>query len=216
MQTHPPTPSFPDAASLSALRAWYAGIGSREAIERYYSQALEGTRRRTVSARRDRRHSPATRWFCPQPSSRGSGADFSVRGRRAHASPQGRDSGAGHPADACGPATAGERSDRCLVAASRHPVTASARHPDAGRSDRPDSPSPSLVAHDSRPRHAKCTSYRSLLCCSPGTDRAGPRTDRGGGTGTRNAMGRYPRAAQRRRLTRGLPRAEADVCARGR
>jgi hypothetical protein len=37
----PPLP-FPDTASLSALRAWYAGVGSREAVERYCPQALEG------------------------------------------------------------------------------------------------------------------------------------------------------------------------------
>ncbi|MBP0713552.1 site-specific integrase [Burkholderia sola] len=35
-------PSLPGTASLSALRAWYAGVGSREAIERYCPQALEG------------------------------------------------------------------------------------------------------------------------------------------------------------------------------
>ncbi|WP_415868959.1 hypothetical protein [Burkholderia ubonensis] len=35
-----PTPSFPDTASLSALRAWYAGVGSREAVERYCPHAL--------------------------------------------------------------------------------------------------------------------------------------------------------------------------------
>ncbi|CAG9243404.1 phage integrase family protein [Paraburkholderia caribensis] len=33
---------FPDTASLSALRAWYAGVGSREAVERYCPYALEG------------------------------------------------------------------------------------------------------------------------------------------------------------------------------
>ena len=27
---------------MSALRAWYAGVGSREALERYCPQALEG------------------------------------------------------------------------------------------------------------------------------------------------------------------------------
>jgi hypothetical protein len=36
-----PPPSFPDTASLSALRAWYAGVGSREAVERYCPQALQ-------------------------------------------------------------------------------------------------------------------------------------------------------------------------------
>ena len=35
-------PSFPEAASLSAVRAWYAGVGSREAIERYCPHALGG------------------------------------------------------------------------------------------------------------------------------------------------------------------------------
>ncbi|NPT60786.1 phage integrase family protein [Paraburkholderia elongata] len=35
---------FPDTASLSALRAWYAGVGSREAVERYCPYALEGGR----------------------------------------------------------------------------------------------------------------------------------------------------------------------------
>lgn len=34
-------PSLPDATLLSAVRAWYAGIGSREAVERYCPQALE-------------------------------------------------------------------------------------------------------------------------------------------------------------------------------
>jgi site-specific recombinase XerD len=33
---------FPDTASLAALRAWYAGVGSREAVERYCPYALEG------------------------------------------------------------------------------------------------------------------------------------------------------------------------------
>jgi len=42
MPNVPPPLSFPDTASLSALRAWYAGVGSREAIERYYPRALEG------------------------------------------------------------------------------------------------------------------------------------------------------------------------------
>ncbi|ABE36256.1 hypothetical protein Bxe_C0343 [Paraburkholderia xenovorans LB400] len=37
----PPRP-FPDTAPLSALRAWYAGVGSRQAVERYCPQALEG------------------------------------------------------------------------------------------------------------------------------------------------------------------------------
>jgi hypothetical protein len=37
----PPLP-FPDTASLSVLRAWYAGVGSREAVERYCPQALGG------------------------------------------------------------------------------------------------------------------------------------------------------------------------------
>lgn len=34
--------AFPDTASLCALRAWYAGVGSREAAERYCPRALEG------------------------------------------------------------------------------------------------------------------------------------------------------------------------------
>ncbi|OTP70757.1 Mobile element protein [Caballeronia sordidicola] len=38
----PSPPSFPDTASMSALRSWYAGVGSREALERYCPQALEG------------------------------------------------------------------------------------------------------------------------------------------------------------------------------
>ncbi|MDR6208077.1 hypothetical protein QF025_006878 [Paraburkholderia graminis] len=36
-------PSFPDTASLSALRAWYAGVAAHEAVERYCPQALEGS-----------------------------------------------------------------------------------------------------------------------------------------------------------------------------
>lgn len=35
---------FPDAASLAALRAWYAGVGSREALERYCPHVLEDGR----------------------------------------------------------------------------------------------------------------------------------------------------------------------------
>jgi hypothetical protein len=35
-----PPPQFPDSASLSALRAWYTGVGSREAVERYCPQAI--------------------------------------------------------------------------------------------------------------------------------------------------------------------------------
>ncbi|VWC52503.1 integrase family protein [Burkholderia lata] len=31
---------FPDTTSLSALRAWYAGVGPREAVERYCPQAI--------------------------------------------------------------------------------------------------------------------------------------------------------------------------------
>ena len=42
MPNAPSPPSFPDTASLSALRAWYAGSGAREAVERYCPQALEG------------------------------------------------------------------------------------------------------------------------------------------------------------------------------
>ncbi|SAL07116.1 phage integrase family protein [Caballeronia calidae] len=42
MPNVPSSPSFPDTACLSALRAWYAGVGSREALERYCPQALEG------------------------------------------------------------------------------------------------------------------------------------------------------------------------------
>jgi hypothetical protein len=42
MPNVPSPSSFPDAASLSALRAWYAGVSSREAVERYCPQALEG------------------------------------------------------------------------------------------------------------------------------------------------------------------------------
>lgn len=41
MPNVPPSP-FPNSASLSALRAWYAGAGSREAVERYCPQALAG------------------------------------------------------------------------------------------------------------------------------------------------------------------------------
>jgi integrase len=42
MSNLPPPLPVPDAASLSALRAWYAGVGSREAVERYCPHALEG------------------------------------------------------------------------------------------------------------------------------------------------------------------------------
>ena len=42
MPDRPTSLPFPDTASLSALRAWYAGVGSREALERYCPQALEG------------------------------------------------------------------------------------------------------------------------------------------------------------------------------
>jgi site-specific recombinase XerD len=42
MPNVPLVPSLPDTASLSALRAWYAGVDSREAVERYCPQALEG------------------------------------------------------------------------------------------------------------------------------------------------------------------------------
>ncbi|MBR7964555.1 site-specific integrase [Burkholderia vietnamiensis] len=42
MPNVPPPQSFPDTVSLSALRAWYAGVGSREAVERYCPRALEG------------------------------------------------------------------------------------------------------------------------------------------------------------------------------
>ncbi|MBK3337206.1 phage integrase family protein [Burkholderia pseudomallei] len=45
-------PSFPDTASLSAVRAWYAGIGSREAVGRYCPHALgEGQSARGVIGR---------------------------------------------------------------------------------------------------------------------------------------------------------------------
>ena len=44
MPNVPSPPSFPDTASLSALRAWYAGVGSREAVERYCPHALDGGR----------------------------------------------------------------------------------------------------------------------------------------------------------------------------
>lgn len=44
MPIHPSTLSFPDTASVSALRAWYAGVSSREAVERYCLQALEDGR----------------------------------------------------------------------------------------------------------------------------------------------------------------------------
>jgi hypothetical protein len=42
MSNLPPPLPVPDVASLSALRAWYAGVGSREAVERYCPHALEG------------------------------------------------------------------------------------------------------------------------------------------------------------------------------
>ncbi|MGF6439651.1 hypothetical protein QF002_000460 [Paraburkholderia youngii] len=42
MPNVPLHPSLPEPASLSALRAWYAGVSAREAVERYCSQALEG------------------------------------------------------------------------------------------------------------------------------------------------------------------------------
>ncbi|MGF6482915.1 hypothetical protein QFZ91_005142 [Paraburkholderia sp. JPY419] len=35
-----PPLSFPDTPSVSMLRAWYAGMGSREAVERYHPDAL--------------------------------------------------------------------------------------------------------------------------------------------------------------------------------
>jgi hypothetical protein len=35
-----PPPQFPDSACLSALRTWYAGVGSSEAVERYCPQAI--------------------------------------------------------------------------------------------------------------------------------------------------------------------------------
>ncbi len=41
-------PQFPDSASLRALRAWYTGLSSREAVERYCPQALEAGRRHAL------------------------------------------------------------------------------------------------------------------------------------------------------------------------
>lgn len=40
MPNVPPSLPFPDSASLSALRAWYAGVSSREAVERYCPRTL--------------------------------------------------------------------------------------------------------------------------------------------------------------------------------
>ena len=44
VKTHPsdtfgeaPAPDWPDASSLAALRAWYEGMGSRNAVERYFA-----------------------------------------------------------------------------------------------------------------------------------------------------------------------------------
>jgi len=42
MPDRPTSLPFPDTAFLSTLRAWYAGVGSREALERHCPQALEG------------------------------------------------------------------------------------------------------------------------------------------------------------------------------
>ena len=33
-------PDFPDAAELAALRAWHAGLSTREAVERYLGERL--------------------------------------------------------------------------------------------------------------------------------------------------------------------------------
>ncbi|GAB6852511.1 site-specific integrase [Paraburkholderia kururiensis] len=47
-----PSFTFPDTPSLSVLRAWYAGMGSREAVERYQPEALgDGTSARGVIGR---------------------------------------------------------------------------------------------------------------------------------------------------------------------
>lgn len=54
-----PPPSFPDNASLSALRAWYAGVGSRDGVKRYCPQALQESQ----SAQRCRREIPVRARF---------------------------------------------------------------------------------------------------------------------------------------------------------
>ncbi|WP_343672197.1 hypothetical protein [Paraburkholderia heleia] len=42
MLIDPVSLSFPAPASLSALRAWNAGVDSRKAVQRYCAQPLEG------------------------------------------------------------------------------------------------------------------------------------------------------------------------------
>lgn len=57
--TPPPSPEprpvdLPDADELAMLRAWYAGMTVRQAVERYLPECI-----RAVGTRRTRRSSPA-------------------------------------------------------------------------------------------------------------------------------------------------------------
>jgi len=204
--------AFLDAAPVSALRAWYAGVGSREAIERYYSQALEGghsargviggIRRQLVGFALSRHRADLAQLFQCAAGERTRHRKAATRALDILPSlpvPQPRVSDA---IDAWLP-------PRVVLVLHRHGIRTLAdltvRIP---RRRRWWLTIPGLGMRSARHIEAFFAARPEL------TERA--RTDRGGDTGTRNAMGRYPRAAQRRRLTRGLPRAEADVCARGR
>lgn len=65
--TAPEPPTFPDATSLAALRAWYAGVSTRQAVERYLSdrenssqsaRGVLGAVRRQLIAFAQSRHRP--------------------------------------------------------------------------------------------------------------------------------------------------------------
>jgi len=65
--TAPEPPTFPDATSLAALRAWYAGVSTRKAVERYLSdrenssqsaRGVLGAVRRQLIAFAQSRHRP--------------------------------------------------------------------------------------------------------------------------------------------------------------
>ena len=53
MPDRPTSLPFPDTASLSALCAWYAGVGSREALERYCPKALVLSRPHRAAVRHE-------------------------------------------------------------------------------------------------------------------------------------------------------------------
>lgn len=138
---------FPNAASLAALRTWYVGVGSRDAVDRFLSRSAL---RREIGPRRDWSYPTATRGVCRQSSSRRSGETVSVRSGGANSSLQGSGTRHRRPAVASDATSPDQRPNRCVAAVPDRRRVACARHQDAGRPDSANSPS--VMGIDLMPR----------------------------------------------------------------